>query len=89
MYYHTAVAQLPSQLSDGFNIGQGFNIAYCTANFCNYKIIPVVFAQQLNTMFYFVGDMRNNLNCFTQVISPALFFNYRLVNSPCSYIVGL
>src|SRR5436190_23810920 len=67
----TGTAQFPFQLTDGFHIRQGFDVAYCTADFRydNFKLPG--FAQQLDPALDFIGDMRNDLNCFSEVCSFA------------------
>ena len=86
---YVVIAQFPVQLPYGFNIGQGFNIAYGTTDFCYNDIINIFFAENLNTSFDFIRNMRNHLYGFAQVITTTFFFNYTLIDASGGYIIIL
>ncbi len=87
---HDAVAaHLPSHLTHGFDIRQRLDIAHCSADFGDYKIIVTLVAQQFHTIFNFVGNMRNHLNGVSQIVTPSFLIDHRLVNPACGYIVLL
>ena len=84
----TVFAELPLQLTNTFDIRQRLNVAHSSPDFGNYKVEVSFAAQHFNVALYFVGNVRNNLHCFTQIISTSFFIDYILINTSCSYIVG-
>ena len=65
VYTQCVTSQFPLQLTDTFQIWQGFDVAHRTTDFCNYKIEFIFVTQQLYVSFDFVRDMRNDLNGLT------------------------
>ena len=62
------------KLADRFKEGQAFDVAHGAADFAEHEI-DFVFANR-QEIFDFVGDMRDNLNGFAQIIAAALFFQH-------------
>ena len=72
--------------------GQGFDVAHGAANFYNGHIHGfggVKTSAAFDEVLYFVGDVRNDLNRFAQVITAAFFFKHALVNLARGEVVGL
>jgi len=88
MNNQTIFTELPTQLSNALDVWQGFNITHCSSNFGNDKIIFTLAAKRFDISFNFVGDMRNNLNGFSQIIATSFFFNHILINSAGGNVIG-
>ncbi len=88
-YYGVVGTQIPLYLAYGFDKGKGLNIANATTDFGDNKIVLARFTQQENVAFYFVGNVGNNLNCFSEVFPFAFFCNNVVVNAACSDVISL
>ena len=58
-------SHLVFNLTDGFDKGQGFNIAHGTTNFCDDNISSSFLCSQHHPPSDFIGNIGNNLNCST------------------------
>ena len=76
-------------LTDSFKERQAFNIADGTADLCNNKISIIITANTVNTLFDFIGDMRDYLHCTSQIIAPAFFIDNGQIDLTCSNIGAL
>ena len=83
------LAQLPLQLTDAFQIGEGLDIAHRTADFSDDKVKFILVAQQLDVALDFVGDVRNDLDGLAQVVTPALLVDDTLVDASGCDVVCL
>src|SRR5690606_29162934 len=90
MDYNTIIiAQIPTQLAYRFNIRQRLNITYGSSYFGNDNIVIARLTQKLDTVFYFISNMRDNLYRFSQKLAPTLFIDNTLVNASGCYVVCL
>jgi hypothetical protein len=87
--YNAVFVFFPFHLAHGFYVGERFYIAYGASYFGNYKIEVRLGSENLNAAFYFVGNVRNDLNGFPQVFATAFFFNYTLIDAASSNVIGL
>ena len=79
-------------MAHGLQEGQGFDIAHRAAHLANrhfYRIRRAHACAALDKFLNLVGDMRNHLHGFAQVVAPALFFQHALVDAPGGEVVGL
>ena len=65
-------AHIMLKLSDGFQKGLAFNIAYCAAHLNDGDMRFILCIAAVETAFDFVCDMRDNLHSTSAVIAPAL-----------------
>ena len=78
---HTIVCtQFPPHLPQGFEIGQGFNVADGSAEFRDDNIVLIGLSQQLRPPLDFVGNVRHNLDGFAQIRAFSLLIDDRLVD---------
>ena len=80
-------AQLPFELAHRLYIRQALNVAHRAANLRDDEVVVTRLPEQLNLMFYLVGDMGHHLHGLAQVIASALFLDDILVDTPRSDIV--
>ena len=66
------------KLADGFKKRQCLDVTNRAADFAKHEI-DFVFADQ-KKIFNFVGDMRDHLNGFAQIIAAAFFFQHIGIN---------
>ena len=85
MHANGAVAQLPFQLSDGFQERGRLDIANSATNLRDDKIDRVVMH---DTTFDFIGDMRHHLDGFAEIIAMSFLVDDRLVNFAGSHGVS-
>src|SRR5437879_13163837 len=78
-----------AHLANGFQEWFPLNIADSTTNFHNNHVCIRTTSYSLHTLFNLVGDMRNNLNSSSQILTAPLFANYRGINLSSSDIVDL
>ena len=78
-------AHLLPHLADGFQEGQRFNVPNRAANFDDGDVH--LLADFLHRRFDFVGDVRDDLHGFTQVVAPALFGDDLLVDASGGEVV--
>ncbi len=76
-------------MTDSLHVGQGFDVSNCPTNFGDDDIVGIVLTQGENSGFDFVGDVRNDLDGFAQVIPPSFFVDDRAVNATGGDVVGL
>ena len=81
--------QFESKLANGFNVRQGFDVAHRTTDFGDDHLKVFAFAQEQNSVFDFVGDMRNDLNGFAEIIPATFLVNDGLVDTAGGDVVGL
>ena len=86
--HRIVLAQFPLQLANTFYVRKRFYITDCPSNFCNNDVI-ILFGKHLYSAFDFVGNVRNNLNCFPKKITFTLLFNNSLVDFPSRNVVVL
>jgi len=76
-----------AKLSDGFEERKTFNVPHCSSNFNNDNIKLFFFCYFFNSVFYFIGNMRNNLNCSTQKIASSFLLNNSPIDHTGSYVI--
>ena len=79
-------ADFIAELPDGFQEGEAFNIPDGAADFHNGHIKTVCCVA--DEIFYFVGNMGNDLNGFPQIISAPFFSDDGVVNLSCGQVVA-
>ena len=87
VYAAAISAQLPFELAHRLNVWQALDIAHRAAYLGDDEVVVTGLPEQLNLMFYLVGDMGHHLHGLAQVIASALFLNDILVDTPRSDIV--
>lgn len=79
-------ADFKRNLTDWLKERLAFNIAYCTADFCNYNISISLFTYIVNKRLNFICNVWDYLYCFAEVIAVTLFFKYIWINLTCCKI---
>ena len=83
--------QAQTELAHRFQERQGLDITHGAANFHNRHVHCVRLAKAspaFDVLLDFVGDVRNNLNRFAQVVATAFFFQHGLVDAAGGEVVG-
>ena len=88
VYAHTVLTQLPTQLAHAFEIRQRLDVAHRTADFSDNEIELILGTQQLDVTFDFVGNVRNDLYRFSQIIATALLVDDILIDATGRDVVG-
>ena len=88
MHNQTVFAKFPSQLTNTFDVRKRFDIAHSTTDFGNYKIEIAFITQEFNIAFDFVGNVRNNLHSFAQVITTTFLVDDILINAAGGHIIS-
>ena len=83
---HIVFAHILFYLTDSFQKGKAFNIAYRTADLGNDKIGIVIVADTEYPGLDLIGNMGNDLHRTAQVIAPAFLRNNGLVDFTGSHI---
>ena len=83
-----AVAQLITELTHRFDVRQRFDIADRTADFGDNHVIHLLGAEQFDTAFDLVGNMRDHLYGFAEKLSAAFLVDNALVDAPGGDVVG-
>ena len=84
-------AELEAHLAHGFQKRQGLDVAHGAANFNNrhvHRVRRAYARTPAHVILDFVGDVRNDLDGFAQVVAPALFFKHAFVNLAGGEVVG-
>ena len=85
-------AHAQTQLTHGFQKWQRFDITHSATDFDDgdiYGFWRFKASTAFDEVLYFVGDVRNDLNRFAQVITAAFFFKHALVNLARGEVVSL
>lgn len=80
-----------AHLTNGFKEWQGFNVAHGATHFDNRDIDRIRCAQAcaaFDEVLNFVGDVWNDLNRRSQIVTASFFFQHALVNLTSGEIVG-
>ena len=78
-------AEVLAHLADGFEEGEGFDVAYCAADFDDgYVGVGCDFA---HGVFDFVGDVGDDLDGFAEVVAATLFGDDLLVDAAGGEVV--
>ena len=83
-----AATQLPTQLADGLDKRQRLDVAYCTANLGDDKVILARGTQQLHVALNLIGDVRDNLDRLAQIIATALLVDDALIDASGGDVIG-
>ena len=73
------LADVEAELAGSLKERQAFDIAYGPADFNKDDICPGNLSAFLYALFYFVGNVRNDLNGLAKVITPPFARNYRII----------
>ena len=65
-----------SDLANSFKEGLAFDVAGGSADFGNNHVRAGLFAHAIDELLDFIGNMRNYLNRFAKVLSPALLVEH-------------
>ena len=82
-------SQLPFELSDGFEERGGLDVTHGATDFGNHEVVVIFLAQKFDIAFDFIGDVRNYLYGFTEIVAAAFFVDNGFVDSSCGERVGL
>ena len=80
-------AHFIAELPDGFQKGKTFDIADCAADFHDGNIETC--GRLPDKILDFVGNVRNDLHGFTQVVAASFFGDDGIINLPGCQIVAL
>ena len=69
--HHAVPSQFPSHLTDSFNEGQRFDVAYRSADLSDQEIIIALVCQQFDPVLDLIGDVGDHLDRFSEVFSLA------------------
>ena len=81
-------SEFPFQLAHSLKDGGGFDVADGASDLCDYEVELTVAAKAFYVVLDFIGDMRDYLDCLTQIVATALLFDYRFINSAGGDIIG-
>src|SRR5262245_29939728 len=84
----SGVPQFPFQLPNGFYVWQRFDIAHRSPDFSNDNFKLPRLAQQHDSSFYFVSDVRNYLYGFSEIGPFTFFGNNGLIDRSCRYVIS-
>ena len=79
-------------MAHGFQEWQRFDVAHRATDFNDCNVNRICFTKTrtaFDEFLNFVGDMRNNLHRFAQIVATAFFVQHALVNLARGEIVGL
>ena len=85
-------AELEAHLAHSFEEGQRLDVAHGSADFDNRHVHRIRLAEArtaFDELLDFVGHMGNDLDCFAQVVTAALFVEHAFVNLTGGEVVGL
>ena len=85
-------AQLQAHLAHGFQKRQGLDVAHGAANFHNGHVHRIGLAQAraaLDEFLDFIGNVRDHLHRFAQIVAPTLFVEHAFVDLAGGEIIGL
>ncbi len=88
VHAYTAVAQLPLELAHGLKKRGRLDVAHCAAYFGDYKVVFSCVGQQFHIAFYLVGDVRDDLHRFAQIVATAFLVDHTLIHSARCDVVG-
>ncbi len=88
-HHHVFAAMFIAKLTHRLYVGQRLDVTYGTTNFGDHNFVLASVAQLGYAVFNLIGDVRNDLHRFAEVVSFALLVDYGLVDAPCGYVVGL
>ena len=77
---HIVTSGFVAELTDGLEEGQNLNVAHCSAHFRDDNIC-VLSRDALNAAFDFIGDVRNDLHCLSEIITTTFCSQNSLVNT--------
>ena len=89
MYADCVFPKFPFHLSYGFEERGAFYVADGSSYLGDDEVVVVLLAKILNVALYLVGDVWHHLYCLTEIVTPALLIDYRLVDSSCGQRVRL
>src|SRR5687768_12289498 len=88
-YYCVFFGKFPLKLTQSLYERQTFDVAHSSPELCDNYVVIFSLAQQQHSSFYFIGNVRNNLNGFSKICTVALFIYNGLVYATGSDIVRL
>ena len=84
-----AGSQFVSKLPNGFEVWLPLNIPNGPANLRDNDVVILGFPKLQHPMLNLVDNVRNHLNCFSQICSAALLIYDLKINSAGRNIIGL
>ena len=88
MYQQRVATHFPAQLADSLQKGGRLDVADCTADLGYDEVILPGFAECLDVALDLICDVRDDLNCLSEVIPTALLIYHTLIDAAGSDIVG-
>src|SRR5688500_16866403 len=88
-YKRVMLFQFPTYLTKSFYIRQCFDVTHRSANFSNHDVVFSCLTEEEHSLFYFIGNMRNHLNGFSEIGALSFFVDDRLINSSGGNVVRL
>ena len=82
-------SQFVAELPDGFDVRQRFDVADRAADLGDDNVIYFLGAQQLDSPFDFVGDVRDDLHGLAEEFAAPFFVDNALVDASGGDVVGL
>ena len=87
MYIHNVVsADITGNLPNSLQKRLTFNIAYRAAYLSDNHIRISLIANIINLLLYFIGNMRNNLNCSSKIRALSFLCYHGMIDLAGSYI---
>src|SRR4051794_36855203 len=83
-----AIAHFEGKLANCLQKRQSLDVPGSPANFSNNHIGLRLFGKLMDAILDFVGDMGNDLDSFSKVITAAFLVQNRLVNLAAGQIIG-
>jgi hypothetical protein len=80
--------QFPAQLPHRLHVGQRFDVAHRTAQFRDDQVVLAGLSEQQHPALDLVGNVRDHLHRFAEVVARPFLVDYRLVDSAGGDVVG-
>ena len=88
VHAQAVLAQLPSELSHGFEKWLRLDVANSAADFGDYEVVVAGVSEEFHTALYFIGDVGYNLDCLAKIISTAFLVDDALEHAATRHIIG-
>ncbi len=85
--HYVFIADVVADLTDRFQEGQRLDVADRPADFDDADVGVALFRNALDVRFYFVRDVRNDLNGCAEIVAAAFFVDDGVVDLPGRHVV--
>ena len=89
VHHEYVVRTFPFHLADRLHVRQGLDVTHSTADLGDHKVVLRFASEDLHAALDFIGDVRDDLDGLTQIITATLFFDDALINAAGGDVVGL